>query len=113
MLPYASTLNFYGYTIKLEIHSFPTRRSSDLFSGGTVNVNGGYNVIGNTVINGGTANFNGSASMANGTLSGGNLSGVGTFRSEEHTSELQSHSDRVGSRTLAQKASLLIRSGGI
>ncbi len=48
-------------------------------SGGTVNMNGSYNVSGVTVINGGTMNFESGASSQNLTLSSGTLGGAGTL----------------------------------
>src|SRR5205814_2579164 len=86
------------------LHSFPTRRSSDLvFTGGSLQIDAGAGVD-HTTISGGTADIYGQASVATidsggrevvhsgGTANGDVIEGGGvvSVRSEEHTSELQS-----------------------
>src|SRR5207302_8761601 len=108
-----SLLNFAGsemYTLSLH-DALPIWTIG--FSGGAVDINGGYTVSGNTVLNGATVNFNTSASMANGTLSGGNLSGVGTFTVNGTLTWTAGSMTGAGTSTIAHGASLLISSGGI
>src|SRR5207302_514441 len=109
----AATLNFGGGAMTLETNSTVSAAGTIGFSGGAVDINGGYTVSGNTVLNGATVNFNTSASMANGTLSGGNLSGVGTFTVNGTLTWTAGSMTGAGTSTIAHGASLLISSGGI
>src|SRR5438034_7178814 len=99
-----STFFFYSSGAHLDLHSFPTRRSSDLLRfyleayGERPGARwlaraldlGGHEIWHDTVALAGTQELSsGVAQLAPGVLP------VGAGRSEEHTSELQSHSDLV------------------
>src|SRR5207249_5198852 len=97
---------FHCYLDNLDLHSFPTRRSSDLwtdeYSGGFANESCSTeccNVIQNC--NGGTVNNGTCQSNSPGANTCGTYSG--TQRSEEHTSELQSRFDLVCRLLLEKK----------
>ncbi len=72
------TLDFGGGTHALTASSSVTGQGTVTFSGGTVNVAGGYAPSGVSEVRGGTANFNGTAGPAGGlTLASGTLGGSG------------------------------------
>src|SRR5438477_11881751 len=84
---------FYCYRPHLDLHSFPTRRSSDLEFQVTFGVGGAPAA-------GGCAGRGGGASMTNACFTPGSFL---ISRSEEHTSELQSHVNLVCRLLLEKK----------
>src|SRR5438034_5031324 len=80
---------FQSYGDHRDLHSFPTRRSSDLGFPRCPNSRG--SVIGEFTV------------VLHRNLAQGHRSGANEGRSEEHTSELQSHSDLVCRLLLEKK----------
>src|SRR5437773_6869523 len=94
-----------------DLHSFPTRRSSDLlqasgdYSGGTVVSAGTLRLAANAAAGTNSITLNGNTlDIVVGSLVDNNVSvGNNASRSEEHTSELQSHHDLVCRLLLEKK----------
>src|SRR5438132_9640166 len=89
------SFSFYPYSYHRDLHSFPTRRSSDLDS------NSDSGEVVDLLVNQLLAEPNHSSLL-------GQLDTVLVERSEEHTSELQSHSDLV-CRLLLEKKKIIDR----
>jgi hypothetical protein len=71
------TLQFGGGTQTLTATASVIGDGNVVFSGGTVNVDGGYSITGGLTVSGGTINFDVNVNLSALTLSGGALSGVG------------------------------------
>ena len=105
-------LIFSGDAMTLEANAAVTIAGTVSFTGGTVNVNGGYRVAHTLVTDPGDVRFNGSATTTNVTLSSGKLQGTGTLVVEKTMTWTGGTMQGSGTTVIQSGAELVLSGAG-